>query len=142
MDEDEQDVYVAQLLEVFDSCDHSGKGFLNRSELVELCKKLQLDDQVPQLLQQLLGSVEAEGQVSYVNVTSEGLDKPRYRGNDDLFSFGVASNFVVTSIEGLSNLQPLISDLPLKLVMFFDLLCLRIPIILNILFSLSATGEN
>lgn len=85
MDEDEQDVYVAQLLEVFDSCDHSRKGFLNRSELVELCKKLQLDDQVPQLLQQLLGSVEAEGQVSYVNVTSEGLDKPRYRGNDDLF---------------------------------------------------------
>lgn len=85
MDEDEQDVYVAQLHEVFDSCDHSGKGFLNRSELVELCKKLQLDDQVPQLLQQLLGSVEAEGQVSYVNVTLEGLGKPRYRGNDDLF---------------------------------------------------------
>jgi len=85
MDEDEQDVYVAQLHEVFDSCDHSGKGFLNRSELVELCKKLQLDDQVPQLLQQLLGSVEAEGQVRYVNVTSEGLGKPRYRGNDDLF---------------------------------------------------------
>lgn len=85
MDEEEQDVYVAQLHEVFDSCDHSGKGFLNRSELVELCKKLQLDDQVPQLLQQLLGSVEAEGQVRYVNVTSEGLDKPRYRGNDDLF---------------------------------------------------------
>lgn len=63
MDEDEQDVYVAQLHEVFDSCDHTGKGFLNRSELVELCKKLQLDDQVPQLLEQLLGSVEAEGQV-------------------------------------------------------------------------------
>lgn len=63
MDEDEQDVYVAQLHEVFDSCDHSGKGFLNRSELVELCKKLQLDDQVPQLLQQLLGSVESDGQV-------------------------------------------------------------------------------
>ena len=63
MDEDEQDVYVAQLHEVFDSCDHARKGFLNRNELVELCKKLQLDDQVPQLLQQLLGSVEAEGQV-------------------------------------------------------------------------------
>ncbi|KAL9987729.1 hypothetical protein ACROYT_G002082 [Oculina patagonica] len=65
MDEDEQDVYVAQLHEVFDSCDRAGKGFLNRSELVELCKKLQLDDQVPQLLQQLLGSVEAEGQVTF-----------------------------------------------------------------------------
>lgn len=85
MDEDEQDVYVAQLHEVFDSCDHSGKGFLSRSELVELCKKLQLDDQVPQLLQQLLGSVEAEGQVRYVNITSQGLDKSRNRGNDDPF---------------------------------------------------------
>lgn len=63
MDEDEQDVYVSQLHEVFDSCDHSGKGFLNRAELIELCKKLQLDDQVPQLLQQLLGSAEDEGQV-------------------------------------------------------------------------------
>ena len=55
MDEDEQDVYVVpyvvQLHKVFDSCDHKGKGFLNRSELVELCKKPQLDDQVPQLLQ-------------------------------------------------------------------------------------------
>ena len=68
MDEDEQDVYVAQLHEVFDSCDHSGKGFLNRSELVELCKKLQLDDQVPQLLQQLLGSEEAEGQVCKIKI--------------------------------------------------------------------------
>lgn len=44
MDEDEQDVYVAQLHEVFDSCDHARKGFLNRNELVELCKKLQIDN--------------------------------------------------------------------------------------------------
>ena len=63
MDEDEQDVYVAQLHEVFDSCDRGEKGFLNRTELIELCKKLQLDDQVPQLLQQLLGSEEADGKV-------------------------------------------------------------------------------
>ena len=63
MDEDEQDVYVAQLHEVFDSCDHTEKGFLNRGELIELCKKLQLDDQVPQLLQQLLGNAEDDGQV-------------------------------------------------------------------------------
>lgn len=63
MDEDEQDVYVAQLHEVFESCDREGKGYLNRKELIELCKKLQLDDQVPHLLQQLLGSEEADGQV-------------------------------------------------------------------------------
>lgn len=79
MDEDEQDVYVAQLHEVFDSCDHSGKGFLNRSELVELCKKLQLDDQVPQLLQQLLGSEEAEGQVCK-KILRVFTDKLRCRG--------------------------------------------------------------
>lgn len=63
MDDDEQDVYVAQLHEVFDSCDRSGKGFLDREELIELCKKLQLDDQIPQLLQQLLGNEETNGQV-------------------------------------------------------------------------------
>lgn len=63
MEDDEQDVYVAQLHEVFDSCDRVGKGFLDRSELIELCKKLQLDDQIPQLLQQLLGSEEVDGQV-------------------------------------------------------------------------------
>ncbi|XP_031558553.1 ninein-like protein [Actinia tenebrosa] len=65
MDDDEQDVYVAQLHEVFDSCDRTGKGFLDRAELVELCKKLQLDDQIPQLLQQLLGNEESNGQVSF-----------------------------------------------------------------------------
>lgn len=84
MDEDEQDVYVAQLHEVFDSCDHSGKGFLNRSELVELCKKLQLDDQVPQLLQQLLGSEEAEGQVCK-KISRVLTDKLRCRGYKLIF---------------------------------------------------------
>ncbi|XP_048586861.1 ninein-like protein isoform X5 [Nematostella vectensis] len=81
MDEDEQDVYVAQLQEVFDSCDRTGKGALNRAELIELCKKLQLDDQVPQLLQQLLGSEEADGQVTFedfkegfVAVLSQAID--------------------------------------------------------------------
>ncbi|KAK3732838.1 hypothetical protein QZH41_002838 [Actinostola sp. cb2023] len=65
MDDDEQDVYVSQLHEVFDSCDRVGKGFLDREELIELCRKLQLDDQIPQLLQQLLGSEEEDGQVTF-----------------------------------------------------------------------------
>ena len=64
MDEDEQDVYVAQLHEVFESCDRDTKGFLDRDELIDLCKKLQLDDQVPHLLKQLLGNEETDGQVS------------------------------------------------------------------------------
>ena len=84
MDEDEQDVYVAQLHEVFDSCDHSEKGFLNRSELVELCKKLQLDDQVPQLLLQLLGSEEAEGQVRKKKTRVFNV-KLRFRGNKYIY---------------------------------------------------------
>lgn len=46
------------------------------------------------------------------------------------FSLASLPKFVVTSIEDLSNLQALISDLPLKLVMFFNLLCLGIPIII------------
>ena len=55
MEEDDQDIYVAQLREVFDSCDSEGKGFLNKQGLVELCQKLQLEDQVPKLIAQLLG---------------------------------------------------------------------------------------
>lgn len=81
MDEDEQDVYVAQLHEVFDSCDQNGKGSLNREELIDLCRKLQLDDQVPQLLAQLLGSEDAQGQVTFdhfkegfVAVLSQAID--------------------------------------------------------------------
>jgi hypothetical protein len=63
MEDDEQDVYVAQLREVFDSCDGEGKGFLNKEGLIELCQKLQLQDQVPKLLAQLLGNKE-NGKVS------------------------------------------------------------------------------
>ena len=62
MEDDDQDVYVAQLREVFDSCDTSGNGYLTREELIELCQKLQLDDQVPKLLAQLLGD-NKDGQV-------------------------------------------------------------------------------
>ncbi|XP_078675367.1 ninein-like protein isoform X13 [Branchiostoma floridae x Branchiostoma belcheri] len=55
MDEGEQDVYVAQLKEVFDSCDTTGTGYLDRAELRELCHRLQLDDQADNLTKQLLG---------------------------------------------------------------------------------------
>ena len=68
MEEDDQDVYVAQLQEVFESCDHSGKGLINREELKELCEKLQLEDQIPQLLTQLLGDEHSDGQVSVVYI--------------------------------------------------------------------------
>ncbi|XP_046844954.1 ninein-like protein isoform X2 [Xenia sp. Carnegie-2017] len=54
--EEDQDIYVAQLREVFDSCDVQGNGFLNEQGLINLCEKLQLQDQIPQLLSQLLGN--------------------------------------------------------------------------------------
>ncbi|CAH1791982.1 unnamed protein product [Owenia fusiformis] len=77
---DEQDVYVAQLREVFDSCDKSNTGYIDRKELTELCQKLQLADQTKALLQRLLGSDES-GRVSFdefkegfVNVLSAAVD--------------------------------------------------------------------
>ena len=64
VDEDDQDVYVAQLREVFDSCDVKGDGFLTKDGLVELCQKLQLEDQLSKLLAQLLGDQE-DGEVRF-----------------------------------------------------------------------------
>nr|XP_006812126.1 PREDICTED: ninein-like protein-like [Saccoglossus kowalevskii] len=55
MDDEDHDVYVAQLKEVFDSCDTRRIGRLDRIQLIELCHKLQLDDQSDNLLDQLLG---------------------------------------------------------------------------------------
>ncbi|XP_048456635.1 ninein-like protein [Rhincodon typus] len=55
MDEAEQNKYVLQLKDVFDSCDTTGTGYLDREELSDLCQKLHLEAQVPLLLQTLLG---------------------------------------------------------------------------------------
>ncbi|XP_066553166.1 ninein-like protein isoform X2 [Amia ocellicauda] len=55
MDEDEQTRYVSQLREVFDSCDTTGTGYLDKEELAELCRKLHLEPHLPVLLNTLLG---------------------------------------------------------------------------------------
>lgn len=60
---EDDDVYVAQLREVFDSCDVNGNGWLRKHELIELCQKLQLEDQIPLLIAQLLGNND-HGEVS------------------------------------------------------------------------------
>lgn len=62
MDEDE-DVYVNQLRDVFDVCDTERTGKLNREQLEELCEKLQLATQSDALITYLLGSDDGEGQV-------------------------------------------------------------------------------
>lgn len=50
----EHDMYIAQLKEVFDSCDQTGSSTLNRHELLQLCDKLQLEDQSEYLVNELL----------------------------------------------------------------------------------------
>ncbi|XP_004874822.1 ninein-like protein isoform X1 [Heterocephalus glaber] len=54
MDE-EDNHYISQLKDVYNSCDSTGTGFLDQEELTELCRKLHLEKQLPALLQTLLG---------------------------------------------------------------------------------------
>ncbi|XP_034861603.1 ninein-like protein [Mirounga leonina] len=54
--EEEENHYVSQLREVYSSCDTTGTGFLDREGLTQLCLKLQLEKQLPILLQTLLGN--------------------------------------------------------------------------------------
>ncbi|XP_063774182.1 ninein-like protein isoform X2 [Pseudophryne corroboree] len=56
MDQEEENKYVSQLQEVFNSCDTTGTGFLDKDELTDLCHKLHLEAQLPLLLQTLLGN--------------------------------------------------------------------------------------
>ncbi|XP_062979940.1 ninein-like protein isoform X1 [Elgaria multicarinata webbii] len=53
MDE-EENKYVSQLKDVYDSCDTTGTGYLDKEELTELCHKLHLERQLPLLLETLL----------------------------------------------------------------------------------------
>nr|XP_035965923.1 ninein-like protein isoform X2 [Halichoerus grypus] len=56
MEEEEENHYASQLREVYSSCDTTGTGFLDREGLTQLCLKLQLEKQLPILLQTLLGN--------------------------------------------------------------------------------------
>ncbi|XP_041106099.1 ninein-like protein isoform X2 [Polyodon spathula] len=56
MDEAEQNRYVSQLKDVFDSCDTTGTGYLDQEELTELCHRLHLEAHAPVLLKTLLGT--------------------------------------------------------------------------------------
>ncbi|CAK6979812.1 ninein-like protein [Scomber scombrus] len=72
--------YVAQLKAEFDSCDSTCSGFLDRLELTELCRKLQLDAHLPLLLDTLLGGRSyarvnfEEFKDGFVAVLSRSLD--------------------------------------------------------------------
>ncbi|XP_031435369.1 ninein-like protein isoform X2 [Clupea harengus] len=80
MDEEEQNRYVAQLKEEFDSCDTTGTGYLDKEELTVLCNKLHLDAHLSLLLDTLLGPQHyarvnfEEFKEGFVTVLSRSLD--------------------------------------------------------------------
>ncbi|XP_046884846.1 ninein-like protein isoform X2 [Hypomesus transpacificus] len=80
MDEEEQNRYVAQLKEEFDSCDTTGTGYLDKEDLTVLCHKLHLDAHLPILLDTLLGPHHCarinfeEFKEGFVAVLSRSLD--------------------------------------------------------------------
>ncbi|XP_072534050.1 ninein-like protein isoform X2 [Salminus brasiliensis] len=80
MDEEEQNRYVAQLKEEFDSCDTTGTGYLDKEELTALCHKLSLDAHLSLLLDTLLGPQHyarvnfEEFKEGFVAVLSRSLD--------------------------------------------------------------------
>ncbi|XP_071163588.1 ninein-like protein isoform X5 [Mytilus edulis] len=51
--DDETEVYLHQLKEVFDSCDSFDKGYLDKDELLKLCYKLQLEEQAEAIVDYL-----------------------------------------------------------------------------------------
>ncbi|ELV12967.1 Ninein-like protein [Tupaia chinensis] len=55
MDEEDENHYVSLLKDVYNSYDTTGTGFLDREELTQLCLKLHLEQQLPDLLQILFG---------------------------------------------------------------------------------------
>ncbi|XP_035256765.1 ninein-like protein [Anguilla anguilla] len=80
MDEEEQNRYVVQLKEEFDSCDTTGTGYLDKEELTALCGKLHLEAHLPLLLGTLLGPHHysrvnfEEFKEGFVAVLSRSLD--------------------------------------------------------------------
>ena len=54
----EDEVYLSQLRDVYDSCDTSGTGYLGRADLLLLCGKLQLEKTAKVLVRRLLGEDE------------------------------------------------------------------------------------
>ncbi|KAL4239155.1 hypothetical protein ACF0H5_003857 [Mactra antiquata] len=83
----EHDMYIAQLKEVFDSCDQTGSGLLHRNELQQLCEKLQLDDQSEYLVNQLLLDKEQvdfdEFQESFVKILCQTFAKAPSSDEDE-----------------------------------------------------------
>ncbi|XP_054851632.1 ninein-like protein isoform X2 [Eublepharis macularius] len=78
--EEEENKYVSQLKDVYDSCDTTGTGYLDKEELTELCHKLHLERRLPLLLETLLGNNHLarvnfeEFKEGFVTVLSSSID--------------------------------------------------------------------
>lgn len=64
---DDDDVYVAQLREVFNDCDEQGDGWLDREGLLLLCQRLQIQDQATNLIGRCLAET-SEDKVSFLHI--------------------------------------------------------------------------
>ncbi|KAL8185176.1 UNVERIFIED_CONTAM: hypothetical protein K2H54_042037 [Gekko kuhli] len=78
--EEEENKYESRLKNVYDSCDTTGTGYLDKEELTELCHKLHLERQLPLLLETLLGNNHlarvnfAEFKEGFVTILSSSID--------------------------------------------------------------------
>lgn len=71
------DLYIAQLKDVFDSCDIYDRGYLSRDELLALCHKLQLDDQAEDIVDHLVNNAECDevGEIRIVHKKKKNEQK-------------------------------------------------------------------
>ncbi|XP_015271138.1 PREDICTED: ninein-like protein, partial [Gekko japonicus] len=78
--EEEENKYESRLKDVYDSCDTTGTGYLDKEELTELCHKLHLERQLPLLLETLLGNNHLarvnfeEFKEGFVTILSSSID--------------------------------------------------------------------
>ncbi|XP_060104723.1 ninein-like protein isoform X2 [Heteronotia binoei] len=78
--EEEENKYESQLKDMYNSCDTTGTGYLDKEELTELCHKLHLERQLPLLLETLLGNNHLtrvnfeEFKEGFVTILSSSID--------------------------------------------------------------------
>ncbi|XP_071370846.1 ninein-like protein, partial [Centroberyx affinis] len=117
MEEAEHSRYVAQLKAEFDGCDSTATGFLDRDELTELCRRLQLDTHLPLLLHTLLGEQPYSRTHTHTHTHTHTLlgEQPYSRVNFEEFKEGFVAVLsrsldFSTSEEESSYLEPVVPE--------------------------------
>ncbi|XP_061164578.1 ninein-like [Saccostrea echinata] len=94
------DLYIAQLKEVFDSCDIYHRGYLSRSELLALCHKLQLDEQAEDIVDHLIDNAECDEidfehfKENFVNILCQSTIERVEQQNDVSLSASIHEQFM------------------------------------------------